>query len=239
MSLLLLQVAGGERQAVSCPSVRQRFVPARDQLPRDQANADDDCRNEEHQDHPGDADRCAHEMLLDPAADVEEGINRGRDDENPAEHNACESPPAQQHDCGESDDGPADVADNDFQRSSHGNRKTFMLGGEDLQGDVTEDVNPEQRDQRLGTSARGQPWRNIPARDRDEDKQAYQLRSCLCGYEVIHDCTLEASALCAVLSIRRRPKNMRPSRPSRSKKVWYSAATMWTAISVINTRDST
>src|ERR1700676_3652499 len=169
-SSLRLQATGSQRRVMAPWTFRERFLSARNQLPCQQADADDDRRNEEHQNHPGDAARRTHEVLLDAAADVEESIGRGLSNKKPGEDDAREGPLTQQHDRGEGNDGAAEIANDDLHGAAHGDGKAVALGDKDLQRDIPKYMDPEQRDQRLGSVLFRQPWRDVPARERERNK---------------------------------------------------------------------
>ena len=107
-------------------------MSARDKLPDEEADADDDRRNEEHQNQPDHARGRTHQVLFDAAADVEGRIAHGFSDEDPAQNDTGMDPSAQQDDRGYGDDGAQDIADDDFGRTVNGNREPLALGGEGL-----------------------------------------------------------------------------------------------------------
>src|SRR5258708_37565020 len=108
---------------------------------------------------------------------------------------------------------------------------------------MTDDVNPKQRNERVGSPEGLEPGCHVPSRHRSEDDEAQQLRTGLCGVQVVHDCISEIGRFRAGdveigAATPRLPEPMRRSNRVFRKKVWDSAPVTCSAISALSKRES-
>lgn len=92
-----------------------------------------------------------------------------------------------------------------------------------MQGHIAEHVRPEKRDERIGAVPRCEPWRYVPARNRDVDGEHCLLRTGLRGEQIVHErasVRLGDAVTLRVQETARRRKNIRPSKPSRRTNAW-------------------